>query len=113
MAVWIPWARVLVAGDYLSSVEIPTLGSAAAIDAYLETLGRLRRLLGRAEHVVPGHGPVIDGRRALEVLSEDSDYLRALREAPGDVQLPHGRRSKAQRELHAANLAALSPRPRS
>jgi glyoxylase-like metal-dependent hydrolase (beta-lactamase superfamily II) len=113
MAVWIPWAQVLVAGDYLSSVEIPTLGSAAAIDAYLETLGRLRRLLARAEHVVPGHGPVIDGRRALEVLSEDSDYLRALREAPGDVQLPHGRRSKAQRELHAANLAALSPRRRS
>ncbi len=27
MALWIPWARVLLAGDYLSAVEIPTLGS--------------------------------------------------------------------------------------
>ena len=26
MALWVPWARVLLAGDYLSSVEIPTLG---------------------------------------------------------------------------------------
>src|SRR4051812_24468545 len=25
MAVWVPWARVLVAGDYLSPVEIPML----------------------------------------------------------------------------------------
>ena len=25
MAVWVPWARVLVAGDYLSPVEIPMI----------------------------------------------------------------------------------------
>ncbi len=25
MAVWVPWARVLVAGDYLSALELPTL----------------------------------------------------------------------------------------
>ncbi len=29
MAIWVPWARVLLAGDYLSSVEIPTVGVAA------------------------------------------------------------------------------------
>ncbi len=42
MAVWIAWARVLVAGDYLSPVEIPTLSEGGALDAYLATLERLR-----------------------------------------------------------------------
>jgi glyoxylase-like metal-dependent hydrolase (beta-lactamase superfamily II) len=108
MAVWVPWASVLVAGDYLSSVEIPTLAGPAAIDRYEATLERLRPLVTQAEHVVPGHGPVMDGGRALEVLEEDSAYLLALRERRADAELPHGRRSKAQRELHAANVAALN-----
>jgi glyoxylase-like metal-dependent hydrolase (beta-lactamase superfamily II) len=107
MAVWIPWAQVLVPGDYLSSIEIPTIAGGPAIETYIATLDRLRSLLERAEHVVPGHGPVIDGTRALAVLEEDAAYLRELRERGSDARPPAGRRSAAQRELHAANVAAL------
>ena len=45
MAVWIPWAAVLVCGDYLSPVEIPTPG--ASMDGYLATLARLEPLVAR------------------------------------------------------------------
>jgi len=107
MAVWVPWAGVLVAGDYLSSIEIPTVGAREGIDSYLATLERLGPLLARAEHVVPGHGPVLDAERARAVLTHDAEYLRALLERGGAAELPPGRRSRAQRELHAANAAAL------
>ena len=108
MAVWVPWAQVLVVGDYLSSVEIPTIGAREGVDAYLATLERLRSLLARAEHVVPGHGPAMDGESALAVLAEDCAYLRSLRQRGPDAELPGGRRSRAQRELHAANVAILT-----
>jgi glyoxylase-like metal-dependent hydrolase (beta-lactamase superfamily II) len=108
MAVWIPWARVLVAGDYLSAIELPTLNQRNTVDAYLATLARLRPLLAAAEHVVPGHGPVLDGVHALTVLEEDSDYLQALSEQGAQAELPPGRRASSQRELHAANVTALT-----
>jgi glyoxylase-like metal-dependent hydrolase (beta-lactamase superfamily II) len=107
MAVWIGWAGVLAPGDYLSSVEIPIIAAGESIDSYLATLERLRPLLERAEHVVPGHGPVADGRRALELLAQDADYLLALRERGADAELPPGRRSRAQRRLHAQNVSVL------
>jgi glyoxylase-like metal-dependent hydrolase (beta-lactamase superfamily II) len=71
MAILIPWARVLVAGDYLSTVEPPTLNDGGDLDAYLATLARLRPLVSSAEHIVPGHGPVMDSERALGVLDEN------------------------------------------
>ena len=108
MAVLVPWARVLAAGDYLSSVEIPTISARDGLDAYLATLERLRSLLARAEHVVPGHGPVLDREAALAVLAEDYAYLRSLGERGSAAKLPVGRRSRAQRELHVANVALLS-----
>ncbi|HWX98019.1 MAG TPA: MBL fold metallo-hydrolase [Solirubrobacteraceae bacterium] len=106
MAIWVPWAKVLLAGDYLSSIEIPTVNAREGIDSYLATLERLRPLVARAEHVVPGHGPVLDAPRALTVLAEDAAYLQALLEDGSAAELPRGRRSRAQRELHAANLSA-------
>jgi glyoxylase-like metal-dependent hydrolase (beta-lactamase superfamily II) len=106
MAIWMPWARVLVAGDYLSSIELPGIGEAAqALDAYLGTLERLHPLVAAAEHVVPGHGPVLDREAALRVLDEDVAYLHALRERGRDAELPAKRRSKVQRELHEQNVA--------
>jgi glyoxylase-like metal-dependent hydrolase (beta-lactamase superfamily II) len=108
MAIWIPWARVLVAGDYLSPVEIPTLNERDGVEAYLATLERLRPLLERSEHVVPGHGPVTDGTRARAVLEEDVLYLNALREQGAAAALPASRRSTQQRRLHAENAAAVS-----
>ncbi len=105
MAVFVPWARVLVAGDYLSTVELPMLGDAGGdLDTYLATLERLRPLVTRAEHVVPGHGPVMDRERASTVLDEDLLYLQALSEHGADAELPAGRRTKVQRRLHAENV---------
>ena len=104
MAVWVPWARVLVAGDYLSPVEIPTLGEGGSRDAYLATLRRLEGLVEQAEHVVPGHGAVLDGARAAAILREDVGYLEAL----PDARLPLARRSAAQRAAHEQNLARLA-----
>jgi glyoxylase-like metal-dependent hydrolase (beta-lactamase superfamily II) len=106
MAVWIDWAGVLVAGDYLSPIELPGLGEGEGmLDAYLATLERLQPLVASATHVVPGHGPVLDGERAQAVLEQDRDYLLALRERGAEAELPEGRRSKAQRELHSQNVA--------
>jgi glyoxylase-like metal-dependent hydrolase (beta-lactamase superfamily II) len=107
MAVVIPWAGVLVAGDYLSTVELPSLGDGGSLGSYLATLERLRPLVDAAAHVVPGHGPVLDGARALAVLEEDTGYLQGLRERGGEAVLPEGRRGPAQRKLHAENVAAL------
>jgi glyoxylase-like metal-dependent hydrolase (beta-lactamase superfamily II) len=107
MAVAIPWARVLVAGDYLSTVELPTLNDGGDLDAYLATLGRLRELVERAEHIVPGHGPVLDRERALAVLDEDAAYMQALCELGAEAELPAGRRSAAQLQQHRENVAAL------
>jgi glyoxylase-like metal-dependent hydrolase (beta-lactamase superfamily II) len=113
MAVWIGWARVLVPGDYLSPVELPVLGAPGAagagdmLDAYLATLDRLRPLVTAAEHVVPGHGPVIDGAAALRVLDEDVAYLNGLRERGAEAELPPQRRAKVQRERHRQNAGLL------
>ena len=108
MAVWVPWAGVLVAGDYLSAVEIPTLEEGGTVEAYLATLERLRPLLAETEHVVPGHGPVLDGARAQAVLEEDARYLEGLLERGAAAELPEGRRTRSQRELHVANVARLT-----
>lgn len=115
MVIWIPWAKVLVAGDYLSCIEIPFFGEGnGSLEAYQATLRRLRPLVEMAERVVPGHGPALDGARALAVLEEDLAYLRALDEHGADAPLPPGRRTKAQRRLHLENVTAggSSARPR-
>jgi glyoxylase-like metal-dependent hydrolase (beta-lactamase superfamily II) len=75
MAVAIGWAGVLVVGDYLSPVEDPQLALESLHTAYLDTLERLRPLVEAAEHVVPGHGPILDCDRALSVLEEHIAYL--------------------------------------
>jgi glyoxylase-like metal-dependent hydrolase (beta-lactamase superfamily II) len=108
MAVMISWAGVLVAGDYLSSLELPVLGDGGNVDRYLATLERLRALIPRVAHIVPGHGPLLDADRALALAEEDARYLRALAERRAHAELPPGRRSALQRQLHSANVAALA-----
>jgi glyoxylase-like metal-dependent hydrolase (beta-lactamase superfamily II) len=71
MAISVPWARVLIAGDYLSTVEPPQLAKESLLTAYLDTLRRLRSLVKSAEYIVPGHGPVLDAERALGILEEN------------------------------------------
>jgi glyoxylase-like metal-dependent hydrolase (beta-lactamase superfamily II) len=107
MALLIGWAGVLVAGDYLSPVEIPTIQAGGGVDAYLETLERLRALVDLAEHVVPGHGPLCKSTEALTLLEEDSAYLLALRERGEAAELPARRRGPLQRRLHSQNVATL------
>ena len=102
MAVWIGWAGTLVCGDYLSPVEIPWISEGGSRDAYLATLRRLQPLVEQAEHVVPGHGEVLDAVRAAAILREDVAYLEAL----PDAELPIARRSPAQRAIHATQPRA-------
>ena len=104
MAVWIPWARVLVCGDYLSPVEIPMLHAKGAASAYLATLKRLEPLVEQADHVVPGHGAPIDGTRAAAILREDRAYLEALLEHGDAAKLPLARRTNEQRRIHERNV---------
>jgi glyoxylase-like metal-dependent hydrolase (beta-lactamase superfamily II) len=104
MAVFIPWAAVLVAGDYVSPVEIPWISEGGSVSAYLATLARLEPLIERAEHVVPGHGSVLDAERALAIVREDRAYLEALRESGADAKLPLTRRTGAQKKIHAENV---------
>ena len=104
MAIWVPWARVLICGDYLSPVEIPMLSEGGSRSAYLATLARLEPLVEEATAVVPGHGEVLDAGRALAILREDRAYLEGL----PDGALPLARRDAAQRRIHEANLARLA-----
>ena len=103
MAVWVPWARVLVCGDYLSPVEIPMLSEGGSRDAYLATLRRLEPLVEQAASVVPGHGEPLDQVRALALLREDRAYVEGLPDAP----LPLARRTPTQQRIHAENVARL------
>ena len=107
MAIFAGWAGVLIAGDYLSKIEIPALGPGGGRGAYLATLEGLRGVVERAEHVVPGHGPIIEGSQALEILEQDLAYLRDLGERGVQAELPQGRRSREQRRVHERNAAAL------
>lgn len=103
MAIWIPWAKVLVCGDYLSPVEIPMISETGSRSAYLATLQRLEPYVQQADYVVPGHGAVMDSVRAHAVLREDRGYLEAL---PG-ATLPLSRRGPAQQRVHKDNQARL------
>jgi glyoxylase-like metal-dependent hydrolase (beta-lactamase superfamily II) len=105
MAIRVPWADVVVCGDYLSPVEIPWLSEHGSRDAYLATLERLRRWVEDAAWVVPGHGTPIGAQRALAILREDVAYLQALPDP--DAPLPLARRTGAQRKIHEENLARV------
>jgi glyoxylase-like metal-dependent hydrolase (beta-lactamase superfamily II) len=106
MAIWAPWAAVLICGDYLSPLEIPT--PEASLDAYLATLARLEPLVSQAAHVVPGHGGVLSSEAALDLLAEDRAYLEGLRSNGARATLPPRRSGREQRRLHAANVARLA-----
>ena len=108
MAVLVPWAGVLLCGDYLSPVEIPWLSPGGSASAYLATLARLEPLVAAAEHVVPGHGSVLDPTRAAAILREDRAYLEALLARGADAPLPLARRNGAMRRIHAENVARVS-----
>jgi glyoxylase-like metal-dependent hydrolase (beta-lactamase superfamily II) len=103
MAIRIPWAGILIAGDYLSPVEIPMISEGGSRELYEETLHRLRPLIEASETVVPGHGAPQPREDALRIHQEDLDYLHALGREGADAPLPKSRRTAAQRAIHARN----------
>jgi glyoxylase-like metal-dependent hydrolase (beta-lactamase superfamily II) len=104
----ISWLGMLVPGDYLSPVEIPWISAGGSAVAYLDTLERLRGLVERSEHVVPGHGGPLSPAEATRILDEDVAYVCALLDGESDVALPTGRNTAAQRRIHAENLGRLA-----
>jgi len=95
MAIFARWCGVLVCGDYLSDVEIPTYTDR---ELYRTTLERFRPLVEDAEAVVPGHGSPLAQEDALRILEEDLAYLET-------GSLPAGRDNPAQRRMHERNPA--------
>ncbi len=107
-ALWLPWAGILLCGDYLSPVEIPVISPGGSLEAYRATLARLRPLVARAERIVPGHGEPLGPIEAQRLLAEDSLYLDALATRGPAAELPPGRRSEAQRRIHRENAGRVS-----
>jgi len=108
MAVLIGWTGTLVAGDYLSPIELPTLSDGGDPRAYLATLEMLRGLVAQAHSVVPGHGPILDADSARSMFDEDTAYVQGLIREGSSVPLPSRRRGAAQQRAHRRNVAALS-----
>lgn len=104
---------LLLAGDYLSPVEIPFIDN--VID-YTATLERLQGLLESAVRtVVPGHGAVLTAAEAHRIADEDLRYLAALREAAARggraamerVPLPRAAQVAGMRQHHLDNVDKL------
>jgi glyoxylase-like metal-dependent hydrolase (beta-lactamase superfamily II) len=109
MAVLVPWANVLIAGDYVSPVEIPMLhDEESSLVDYQDTLRRLRGLIERVETVIPGHGEPLSAAQARALIAQDEAYLEALAGGGGAPELPPGRRTPEQRRIHAENIARLN-----
>ena len=77
-----------------------------SVEAYLETLARLRPLVERAQTIVPGHGRPLPSAATSALLEEDVAYLRALAAEGAGASLPAGRRTGAQQRIHAENVEA-------
>ena len=104
LAVWVPWARALVCGDYLSPVELPYLEAPdGSLAEYLATLDRLAELVAAADVVIPGHGFPMDRADARVLLDADRRYLLDLAERGGAAAMPRGEDSAFQRFIHAEN----------
>jgi glyoxylase-like metal-dependent hydrolase (beta-lactamase superfamily II) len=103
IAVFLSGPEILIAGDYLSPCEIPSLGPGAACADYLASLGRLEYMMHQARCVVPGHGWPIDAVRARTVLAEDRRYLEALADGAAPP-LPRHAAAAPQQAQHRANL---------
>ncbi len=72
------------------------LGPGGTVEAYTDTLMRLRPLVERVEHVVPGHGRVLGRERALEILEGDLAYVQE-EEPSSSTQLRRSSRSARPR----------------
>jgi glyoxylase-like metal-dependent hydrolase (beta-lactamase superfamily II) len=76
-ALWVPAARVLVAGDMLSDVELPLLEE-SSVDDYLQGLDALLPFVDEAEVIIPGHGRPATGAERTSRWTADRRYLAGL-----------------------------------
>src|SRR5947209_7310411 len=106
-AYWVPWLKVLICGDYLSPVEIPSISDGGSLEGYLATLERLAPLVEQARAVVPGHGAPLEPAGALRIIAEDLAYVNSLAADAAGARAPASRASSAQRRIHEANLARI------
>jgi glyoxylase-like metal-dependent hydrolase (beta-lactamase superfamily II) len=105
-ALWVQEKGLLIAGDMVSDIEIPTLdlGSSNPVGAYEEALNRYEDIAREVVIFVPGHGAPGDATELRRRLAADRRYLAGLvsgRPVPDD-----GRRAaqwlQAQHELQVS-----------
>ena len=99
LVLWLPWAKVLICGDYLSPLELPAWDHGGSRELYRDRLERLAPLVEQSERVIVGHGGALDPADAARILDEDRAYLETA-EPPR-----RGRRGQHAAD-HARNLAA-------
>lgn len=122
LALWLPGAGILAAGDLLSDIEIPWLDSPPWV--YRASLKSLHWLFEQEDVrvVVPGHGPLAHGRATgYRRLLRDMDYLlhleqgvRRAREAGQDLEQARAELARmeyvgkdaahAMNDVHAENV---------
>jgi glyoxylase-like metal-dependent hydrolase (beta-lactamase superfamily II) len=114
LLVSLPDEHLLVVGDYLSSLEIPSIYG--SVREYRDTLQTLVGVIERERplYVVVGHGRPHTSDEALRIADEDLEYIEAVvayAEAgcPPDraerIVLPDRAPGAADRSAHAANVA--------
>jgi hydroxyacylglutathione hydrolase len=109
-----PDEHLLVVGDYLSSLEIPSVYG--SVRDYRDTLQTLVGVIERERplFVVVGHGKPHTSDAARRIAAEDLDYIEALAawaesgRPPADAEriaFPARAPGTADRNAHAANIA--------
>jgi len=88
-ALWVQDKGLLVAGDMVSDIEIPTLDleSSGPVGDYEEALDLYEEIASEVVSFVPGHGAPGDGTELRRRLAADRRYLAGLvsgRPAPDD-----------------------------
>ena len=101
---------ILVAGDYLSDVEIPMISPGGSRGRLPRDAGPPRAAGGDGRDDRARPRLAARARRTLRILDEDVDYLDALERGEERPALPAGRAGKGQRQIHAENLLALGDR---
>jgi glyoxylase-like metal-dependent hydrolase (beta-lactamase superfamily II) len=111
---WLPEEHLLVVGDYLSALEIPSCYH--SVQEYRTTLQALISLIERErpQFIVVGHGRPHTSEAALKIADEDLAYIEAVL-AHAEAGCPEDRAEKiavparsagaGDHAVHAANVA--------
>ncbi len=75
--VYVPDVRIAWTGNFLCHTGVAHMLLQGGPDPYLASLRNMRQALPDLETIVPGHGPMGDGRAAIDALIE---YLMRLRD---------------------------------